>query len=235
MPQGRLIVFEGVDGVGKTTQVDKVKLFLDKMIPDQWIFSKEPGGTYLGDKIRELLFVEPGTRKLAVNVPDLLFLASHLQNVYERVKPALDKGKIVVCDRWYYSQLVYMQEREVHPDVKRAYNSCKFDKVDLVFFLYGRVDEIFRRANANSIGREHQTSKAWNDPIKLARMQKRYNRVLTRDLKLRPEDLCLVNVDGRDVETTWVIVESILMSKLTSWGYIPPMDYAKYAASSAAS
>ena len=101
-----LIVFEGIDGCGKTTQINQVKAILEKeQSPDSWMIIREPGGTPLGEKIRTLL-LEPDTACCS-EAEFLLYLASRTQLVSSVIKPALEAGKIVILDRYYYSTIAY--------------------------------------------------------------------------------------------------------------------------------
>ncbi len=96
------IVFEGVEGSGKSTQARRLVATLGT----DAVLTKEPGGTVLGRGIREML-LHPGHGHLAPAAEVLLFYADRAQNVAEIVRPALDKGKTVVSDRYVASSLAY--------------------------------------------------------------------------------------------------------------------------------
>jgi dTMP kinase len=108
MHKGFFITLEGIDGVGKTLQINLLLDELKKSYPVY--FTKEPGdknaGSSVGPGIREILFKNPGTEALGPGVGDLLFLADHLQNVYD-IRKALEEGKVVVSDRYADSQFAY--------------------------------------------------------------------------------------------------------------------------------
>jgi dTMP kinase len=219
--KGKLIVFEGADGSGKTTQLQVAMQLLEQAVPNQWLISKEPGGTKLGDELRRLMFTDVGTGSMAPGVVDLLFLASHIQNAYEVVGPALDAGKIVLCDRWWYSQLVYMRERQVPPAIQQAYVDCKYRQADLVFFLYGKPETLFHRAN-NGVGREHQALKKWNNVETLARIQQNYQDVFLQhsDKSVR-SPLHHVDTEDYSIQQVAEVVQSVLYQKLHEWKYLP--------------
>ena len=90
MAHGKFIVFEGGDGSGKTTFVERLK----KEFPD-FVYTQDPGGTPLGKQIRDLLMSEK-TSGIDVRAELLLFLASRAQMVSEVIRPALESGKTVV-------------------------------------------------------------------------------------------------------------------------------------------
>lgn len=103
--QGVFITFEGGDGVGKTTQVALLRDWLAER-GHEVVCLHEPGGTALGEKIRALLL---GREQDGMDprAELLLFEAARAQLVSERVRPALDRGAVVVCDRFTDSTVAY--------------------------------------------------------------------------------------------------------------------------------
>ena len=103
--KGRFITFEGPEGSGKSTQARLLAAYLKNKGYDV-ITTREPGGTGIGDAIRAIL-LNPELSEMG-NVTELLLLAaSRAQNVCERVKPALERGSLVLCDRFTDSTLAY--------------------------------------------------------------------------------------------------------------------------------
>ncbi len=101
---GTLIVFEGAEGVGKSTQVRRLVQWLsDQQIPH--LALREPGGTPLGEGIRQLL-LDPA-QTLVPAAEALLFVASRAQLIADRIIPALDAGQVVVLDRFFLSTYAY--------------------------------------------------------------------------------------------------------------------------------
>lgn len=105
MKQGLFITLEGVDGVGKTTQALLLKKFLEEK-GNQVLHTFEPGGTSLGSQIRELL-LNPEHQELHFMTEILLYAADRAQHVNETVRPALDKGQTVICERFVDSSIAY--------------------------------------------------------------------------------------------------------------------------------
>jgi dTMP kinase len=104
-PRGRFITFEGLDGCGKTTQIDKLALILRKEgLP--FIITREPGGTTVGEVIRDLL-LDTATSGLSSYAELALMFASRAQHIKEIIQPALDESKIVLCDRFTDSTEAY--------------------------------------------------------------------------------------------------------------------------------
>ena len=101
---GRLVVFEGVEGAGKTTQLGRLARRLDRHGKQCDVF-REPGGTLAGNEIRTLL-LEPGNA-IAPAAEALLFMASRAQLVEEAIKPALEREHFVLLDRFFLSTYAY--------------------------------------------------------------------------------------------------------------------------------
>ena len=100
------ITFEGSEGCGKSTQVKRLAGRLDKLgIP--FVLTREPGGTAIGESIRELLQFAPQSAAMRPETEVLLFEASRSQLVREVIRPALDRGLCVIADRFFDSTTVY--------------------------------------------------------------------------------------------------------------------------------
>lgn len=109
MSKGIFISFEGVDGLGKSTQIRLLSAALQRAGHDV-VMTKEPGdgciGSNVGKGIRELLFSNPTTKNMHPGVADLLFLADHVQTAGD-IERFMSDGKIVLCDRYADSQFAY--------------------------------------------------------------------------------------------------------------------------------
>jgi len=104
MATGKLIVFEGAEGAGKTTQLKRVAERLAAAgLP--CLAVREPGGTPVGDAIREIL-LDP-EREIAAATEALLFMASRAELIAREIRPALEKGTVVLLDRFFLSTYAY--------------------------------------------------------------------------------------------------------------------------------
>ncbi len=103
--KGVFITFEGVEGSGKTTQMNMLHAHLIRMKIDV-VATHEPGGTKLGEEIRRIL-LDPAFANIHPLTEAVLYAADRAQHVYEVIKPALDAGKVVLCDRYIDSSLAY--------------------------------------------------------------------------------------------------------------------------------
>ena len=109
--KGKFIVIEGIDGSGKTTQINQLSSWLkgSNLIPEnnQLIITREPGGTKLGQSIRSLL-LDTSREKEPDSITELLlYAADRAQHVNEIIRPSLNKGDWVISDRFTGSTLAY--------------------------------------------------------------------------------------------------------------------------------
>lgn len=104
MKKGLFITFEGADGSGKTTQLNKIKDLLVEQGFDV-VVTREPGSLDIGQKIRNILLHQEGF--VSDRCEMFLFLADRSQHVDELIKPAVEQGKIVLCDRHTDSTVAY--------------------------------------------------------------------------------------------------------------------------------
>lgn len=105
MDKGKFIVFEGGDGSGKSTILDMVYEYLIQSNID-CIKTREPGGIKISEDIREIILDTKNT-KMDSRTEALLYAAARRQHLVEKVIPEINKGTIVLCDRFIYSSLAY--------------------------------------------------------------------------------------------------------------------------------
>lgn len=105
MDRGLFITFEGPDGSGKTTQIDRLKTFIQNKGYDA-ILTREPGGTAIGEKLREIV-LDKNYMEMDYMTEALLYAAARAQHVAQVIKPALEAGRTVICDRFMDSSIVY--------------------------------------------------------------------------------------------------------------------------------
>ncbi|MGB4608252.1 MAG: dTMP kinase [Tissierellia bacterium] len=103
--EGRFIVLEGSDGSGKSTIADRIGKYFSQKGHDIE-FTREPGGTQISEKIRELILDRDNT-EMDYRTEALLYAASRAQLVSEKIIPWLKAGKVVISERYVYSSLVY--------------------------------------------------------------------------------------------------------------------------------
>jgi dTMP kinase len=123
MPRLPFITFEGSEGSGKSTQAERLAARLERSgVP--YVLTREPGGTPIGESIRELLQFAPHNSSMTPETELLLFEASRSQLVREVIKPALERGTCVIADRFFDSTTVYQgAARSLDHEVIQRFNA----------------------------------------------------------------------------------------------------------------
>jgi dTMP kinase len=151
--RGKFISFEGLDGSGKSTQVEKLARSL-RAHGLEVLVTREPGGTATGEKIREVL-LHSGTEGLSPFAEMALMFASRAQHVHEVILPALAEGRIVLCDRFTDSTEAYQgggRKLGTKPVLELHRILCANLQPDVTFLLDNEVGfsvERARRRNRN--------------------------------------------------------------------------------------
>ena len=142
----KFITFEGIEGSGKSTQVKKLHaFFLEKNIDA--ILTREPGGTFAGEKIREIL-IDEKIEKLEAKTELFLNFAARLEHVEKLIKPSLAQGKTVISDRFFDSTFAYQGnafglEETLIEDVKKM--AISDFAPDITFLIDVPVETAFAR------------------------------------------------------------------------------------------
>ena len=160
--RGKFITFEGLDGVGKSTQMRKLATAL-RAAGYKVIETREPGGTPTGEKIRRVL-LDSATEGLSPLAEMALMFASRAQHIAEVIQPALDHGQIVLCDRFTDSTEAYQgggRKLGSEPVLELHRVLCGDTQPDLTILLdsdpamsIGRA----RRRNRRSADRAHKNA-----------------------------------------------------------------------------
>ena len=104
--RGKLIVFEGVEGSGKTTQLQRIQDWLKRQSYSV-ITTREPGGTDLGQRLRQILLETSSSEQITDEAELLLYAADRAQHVQTCLKPHLEQGTLILCDRFTDSTIAY--------------------------------------------------------------------------------------------------------------------------------
>ena len=151
MRNGFFITFEGGDGSGKSTQISILKESLTEKGYDV-ILTREPGGTQISEKIRELI-LDPENGEMDDMTEAFLYAAARAQLVRQLIKPALEEGKVVICDRFVDSSIAYQAFGRGLGDAVGVINTYAVDDCmpDLTILL--KLDP--ERGSSRIAGREH--------------------------------------------------------------------------------
>lgn len=104
--QGYFITFEGPDGAGKTTVINEVVKAIQGQCKREILVTREPGGSKIAEKIRDII-LDPSNTEMNAKTEALLYAASRSQHVSEIINPALKRGDLVISDRFVDSSLAY--------------------------------------------------------------------------------------------------------------------------------
>jgi len=207
LTEGFFITFEGIEGSGKTTQINLLAEYLKNRGYDVLV-SREPGGTPLGEKIRHLL-LDPQYDSMDYRTEILLYAADRAQHVKEKIKPALKKGKIVISDRFADSNLAYQAAgRGLDYEIVYQINDWVIDSTwpDLTFILDVDIKEGLKRARAQSFDAEGDRLEREVDDF--------HQRVRDAYLKMAEKDrFALVNA-GESIENVQKNIENIISRRL---------------------
>src|SRR5271155_5532912 len=214
--RGKFITFEGLDGSGKSTQVEKLARSLRAHGLSVTI-TREPGGTSAGEKIREVL-LHSATSGLSPLTEMALMFASRAQHIHEVILPALAEGKIVLCDRFTDSTEAYQgggRKLGTKPVLQLHTLLCGNLKPDLTLLLDNdvavSVDRARRRNRKHSGGRSQKESGKDENRFEqenrafFGRVRHAYLAIAARE----PHRVHLVNARGTPAETHAVIMELV--------------------------
>ncbi len=153
--EGKFIVLEGIDGCGKTTQINELSKWLPKsglMNHDKTLITtREPGGSILGREIRDMILKNNNSNSPSILTELLLYSADRAEHISKIILPALQNGNWIISDRFSGSTLAYQgYGREISVDIIKNLENivCQNLKPDLTFFLEISPEEsILRRKN----------------------------------------------------------------------------------------
>lgn len=135
MSKGLFISFEGSDGAGKSTQIALAKEYVESrgIAP---IMTREPGGTSISEKLREIL-LDKNNSEMSPLTEMLIYASARAQLVSEVIKPAIDNGEVIICDRFIDSSVAYQGYGRELGDVVKEVNKVAIDGIlpDLTIFL----------------------------------------------------------------------------------------------------
>jgi len=191
---GRLITFEGIEGSGKTTQLEALSRALAKLgVPV--VTSREPGGTPLGEAVRRLV-LDTAFANMSARAELLLYLASRAEHVDHVILPALESGSLVLCDRFSEATLAYQaygRGLELDHVESLVSFSARDLHADLVVLLDLPIEEGLRRIGGRlSMNRVDRETAAFHQRVRdgyLALAAREPERIALIDARESPDDI----------------------------------------------
>jgi dTMP kinase len=192
MNRGLFFTFEGIDGCGKSTQVKKTVQWLESQGLPVTV-TREPGGTVISEKIRQILISEEH-EEMVNECELLLYLAARAQHVREKIDPLLQKGNIVICDRFQEATFAYQGfGRNIELNFLRQVNSFATGSLipDLSFVIdldvelsFNRIERMKRKKDRIELGGKEFFGKIREGYRKLALMDPQRIKVLDGSLPI---------------------------------------------------
>jgi len=202
MSQGLFITFEGIEGSGKSTQLTRLRAWLQAQ-GREVVSVREPGATPIGNRIRGLL-LDPEATDMCDETEMLLFAAARAQLVREVVQPALSRGAIVLCDRYLHSSIAYQGwARKLGRDRVLSINRAATDGLlpDQVILIDIPVDVAMDRARKRAgLDRIEREDLAFHEAVRQGYLEER---------SLEPSLIVLIDGDQEEEAILLQIIERL--------------------------
>jgi dTMP kinase len=212
--RGRFITFEGLDGCGKSTQVERLASVL-RTHGVSVVVTREPGGTPTGEKIRQLL-LDTGTSGLSPLAELALMFASRAQHIKEVIQPALAEGRVVLCDRFTDSTEAYQgggRKLGSEPVLALHHIVCGDLQPELTIFMDSEIAASVERARRRNRARAVNNGRGKRDENRFERENRAFfGRVRHAYLVIaarEPQRVVVVDARGAAAETHAQIVEIV--------------------------
>ncbi len=211
MPRGLFVTLEGLDGSGKSTQIRRLADWLRRRSMEP-VVTRQPGGTATGDRIRELL-LDSRSAGIAPAAEMALMFADRAQAVAEVIRPALESGRVVLCDRFTDSTEAYQGGgRELGSEIVLAFDRliCGGLKPDLTLLLLPGFEASLQRARGRNQrelalnGKNESRFETEHDAF-FRRVWEKYREIAARE----PERVTLIEGDLSIDEVHEQIVEAV--------------------------
>ena len=197
------ITFEGIEGSGKSTQIQLLKEFFEKNSLDA-VFTKEPGSTEIGKEIRSILLNKEN--KILPHTEIFLIFADRLQHVHEFIKPKLIEGKTVISDRYYDSSIAYQGQRKGinKAEIYDLISKLDLPTPDITFLLDLPVELGLKRAkNRASLDRFESEEIAFHEGVRqnyLDLHQQNAKRIIKIDASQNSTDIFFNILEKLEIE-----------------------------------
>ncbi|MBR2824543.1 MAG: dTMP kinase [Clostridia bacterium] len=203
VPKGAFLSMEGLDGSGKSTQIERLTDSMDRF-GFEVMLTREPGGTAVGEKIRDIL-LDRENAEMTAETEALLYAAARAQHVREKIRPAVAAGKVVLCDRFLDSSVAYQGGgRQLGVDRVLAMNAPAVGGTLPLLTVYLDLDHrasLARREAASRLDRLEMEKEDFH-----ARVEEGYHALIARN----PERYVVVDARGDREDIAGTIRKAVL-------------------------
>lgn len=210
--QGMFITVEGPDGAGKTTLIKELSKKIAEHLKVPLVTTREPGGSDIAEKIREVI-IDPANQEMDDRTEALLFAASRRQHIVETIKPALNEGAVVLCDRFVDSSIAYQGAgREIGVDAVARLNQFATENLSPDLTLYLDVDA---QVGLNRIGDENSNRKKDRLELEAVSFHNRVRSAYLTLLEKNPERIILIDASqpiDNVLADSWEVVKDKLQA-----------------------
>jgi len=164
---GKFITFEGIEGCGKSTQIELLQKYLQEK-GQRVLLTREPGGSPIGDEIRSTLLNTKHKEMLPLTEL-LLYAAGRCQHIGQIIQPALKEGQIVLCDRYADSTTAYQgAARKIDIDTLQKMHQLATNNLqpDITFLLDLPVEEGIKRIQSRTLDRFEKEKKEFHEKVR---------------------------------------------------------------------
>ena len=210
MPRPPFITFEGTEGCGKSTQVQRLTARLESNgIP--FLLTREPGGTPIGETIKDLLQFAPQGMGMTAQAEIFLFEASRSQLVREVIQPALQRGQWVISDRFFDSTTAYQgAARKIDPEMVKLFNAFAVgDHVPDVTFVL----DVDAKTAASRLEQPRRPDRMEQEPAEFYEQVRQAYRRLAAD---EPDRVVLID-GSQTIEKIETEIWKILSDRFPDW------------------
>lgn len=209
MKRGLFLTLEGVDGCGKSTQLAFLTEYLKQKGLDV-VLTREPGGCAISEQVREIL-LNPENKQMSAETEMLLYAAARAQHIAEKILPALEAGRVVLCDRYLDSSIAYQgYGRGLGEELVRKVNWYAQEHClpDATFLFLLEVDRSFERIRQGreSTDRLEQESRSFFERVDFG-----FHRLAQQEKRIRVIDA------ARSVEQVWAELREKADEVLEQW------------------
>lgn len=210
--KGIFITIEGPDGAGKTSVIKELLPRLERTMEQQILSTREPGGSRIAEKIRELI-LDPEHTEMDIRTEALLYAAGRRQHLIEKILPALERNEIVLCDRFVDSSLAYQgHARGIGMEEVASINRFATGDIEPDFTLYLDIEAAVGLERIHKGKENRQFDRLDQEKLEF---HEKVREAYLKLVELNPERITLIDAN-QELEQVVDICYNTIIDKLTN-------------------